>query len=216
MPNQYSDPEPYHDRDTLKQLYCDEELTTMEIAERFDVSQSVITRWLDKNDINTRTSAESRDLNGTNHSPTKDGPHTDPEWLREKYFDEGLTLEEMAEEAGLESGVTILINMDKHGMERRTVGDYLRKEDSIRTAKHDNHEQISFTGCNGSTRYYDVHRLLAIAIWGLDEVAGKIVHHSNGIGWDNRPDNLELIESQAEHAKMHNEERDRDEHGRFV
>lgn len=216
MPNQHtSKDQPYHDKETLERLYLDDAMTCQEIGEKFGVAPTTISRWLSKHGIETRTANESCDLRGTQAGPAKEGPHSDPDWLSEKYHGEELTLKEMAAEAGVGSEVTILRQMEKHGLERRTAGDYLRKENNLRTAKHDDHEQIRFT-VGETSYYYDVHRMLAIAHWGLDEVAGKIVHHKNGIPWDNRPDNLELIESQSEHAKMHNEERERDELGRYV
>lgn len=49
------------------------------------------------------------------------------------------------------------------------------------------------------------HRLLAAAIYGVDEVDGKVVHHKNEIRWDNRPDNIELM-TPAEHAEHHHRE----------
>lgn len=209
------DEAPYRDPETLERLYHGESMTVREIAEKFDVAKMTISRWLRKHDIDTRTPNESCNIRGTQAGPTKDGPHTNPEWLGEKYHDEGLTAQEMADEAGVESEVTILRQMEKHDIERRTPGDYLRKENKVRVSDDSGHEQIRFT-VDDTSYYYDVHRLLAIALWGLDEVAGKVIHHENGIPWDNRPENLELVESQATHAKMHNEERDRDEYGRYT
>jgi hypothetical protein len=52
-----------------------------------------------------------------------------------------------------------------------------------------------------------VHRLLAVAEWGVDAVKGKHVHHENGVKWDNRVGNLELL-NPSEHAKMHYEKGD--------
>ena len=49
-----------------------------------------------------------------------------------------------------------------------------------------------------------VHRLVAIAEHGVDEVVGKVVHHRNSIPWDNRPENLEVL-SRGEHARHHYE-----------
>lgn len=47
-----------------------------------------------------------------------------------------------------------------------------------------------------------VHRLLAALEWGLDAIRGKHVHHKNGIPWDNRVENLEIVDP-GEHQKIH-------------
>lgn len=193
---------PWQDREWLRERWYSR-MSTLEIANEAGCARPTIQKWGRR-----IFGFDSRD-----EIPKEDWH--DPEWLREKYYDEGLTLEEIADESGLASDVTILRNMEKHGLERRETAEYLRKEDAIRTAKHDDHEQIRFC-VNGTTYYYDVHRLVAIAVFGLDAVAGSVVHHKNGIPWDNRPDNLELIDSQAEHARLHNEHRERDELGRYA
>lgn len=61
------------------------------------------------------------------------------------------------------------------------------------------------------------HRLLAVAEWGIDAVEDSIVHHKNGVKWDNRPENIELM-NQSEHAALHGEEREfeRAENGEFA
>lgn len=57
--------------------------------------------------------------------------------------------------------------------------------------------------------YINVHRLVAVAEHGVDAVNGMDVHHENGIKWDNRPENLELMEP-GEHTKKHHEQGDYD------
>lgn len=47
-----------------------------------------------------------------------------------------------------------------------------------------------------------VHRLLAVSEYGYESVKDKSVHHRNGIVWDNRPENIEVM-SPEEHAKLH-------------
>jgi len=47
------------------------------------------------------------------------------------------------------------------------------------------------------------HRLLAVAKYGISAVEGMDVHHKNGIRWDNRPENIELL-TRSEHARIHN------------
>jgi len=68
---------------------------------------------------------------------------------------------------------------------------------------------------DGVERLMKVHRLLAIAEFGIESVKDKHVHHKNGIPWDNRPDNIETI-TNSKHLAEHYEEREIDENGRFV
>lgn len=58
------------------------------------------------------------------------------------------------------------------------------------------------TWSNGDHVKIYVHRLQAVAKYGFDSVKGKVVHHKNGVKWDNRFKNLELLD-RAEHASMH-------------
>jgi hypothetical protein len=48
-----------------------------------------------------------------------------------------------------------------------------------------------------------VHRLVAIAEWGFEAVADRIVHHCTEIPWDNRPSHLQLFDSHREHGRFH-------------
>jgi len=56
----------------------------------------------------------------------------------------------------------------------------------------------------GSGRTFAVHRLLAVSEFGFDEVCGNVVHHKNGIKYDNRPGNIEVM-TESEHSRLHNE-----------
>lgn len=47
-----------------------------------------------------------------------------------------------------------------------------------------------------------VHRLLAISKFGFDAVSGMDVHHKNGVKWDNRPDNIDIM-TRSEHQRYH-------------
>ena len=71
------------------------------------------------------------------------------------------------------------------------------------------HFQIDYEGYHrfktqiGESRYtVGIHRLVAVAEFGLENTAGNVVHHKNNIPWDNRPENLELM-GHAEHARYH-------------
>jgi len=58
----------------------------------------------------------------------------------------------------------------------------------------------------GERRWVSVHRLVAVAEYGVERVSGVEVHHDNEIRWDNRPENLELWNT-SEHTALHQERR---------
>jgi len=52
---------------------------------------------------------------------------------------------------------------------------------------------------------FPIHRLVAVAEYGIDKVNDSdVVHHQNGIKWDNRPSNL-IPMSTSDHIKLHRE-----------
>lgn len=55
---------PYQDREQLNQLYHEEGLTQQEIADKFNVNRSTITRWMDRHEINTRRGKQIKDVGG--------------------------------------------------------------------------------------------------------------------------------------------------------
>ncbi len=53
-----------------------------------------------------------------------------------------------------------------------------------------------------------VHRLVAVAEWGVETVANaEAIHHRNTHKWDNRPTNLLPCETRAKHAREHHRPR---------
>lgn len=58
---------------------------------------------------------------------------------------------------------------------------------------------------NRRTEHTHLHRLLAVAEHGYEQVVEKVVHHETGCGLDNRPDAMTLVE-QDEHSLFHESE----------
>lgn len=56
-----------------------------------------------------------------------------------------------------------------------------------------------------------IHRLAAIAWCGFGKLGpGVVVHHVNGIPWDNRQENIVLMD-RSSHSTLHNNDRYRDD-----
>jgi len=128
--------------------------------------------------------------------------YKDADWLREQYVDEYKSTYDMADECGV-APVTIRKYMDRHSIERRSRGTKPKKKASFGMSTLGYERWVGYSSNDGSEqeRLYH-HRLLAVAEYGFDAVCGMDVHHRNGIPWDNRPENIELM-TRAEHTKHH-------------
>lgn len=58
------------------------------------------------------------------------------------------------------------------------------------------------TGLRGKKHRFFIHKLIAVSEFGFEAVKDMVVHHKNGVPWDNRPSNLELM-THAEHSSHH-------------
>lgn len=125
-------------------------------------------------------------------------PWTDAERLRELYHGEGMSIYDIA---------------DEWGCGKTTIGKWLHRHDiEVDTPSHEKppHFCTESRGyecwrhdTSGTQHKVRVHRLVAVAEYGYDEVVGKDVHHENHIPWDNRPSNISVL-NRSEHAKLHN------------
>lgn len=131
---------------------------------------------------------------------TTEHPWRDKETLQRLHHEEGLNYEGMAE---------------RLGCTRRTIAEWFSRHDlDARMGRPRKTRVLFYTSPLGYERWHDkrppsqdktvrLNRLLAVAEWGFDAVADNHVHHKNGIKWDNRIENLEVL-SPSEHQKLHN------------
>ncbi|WP_224449313.1 HNH endonuclease [Haloprofundus salilacus] len=186
---------PWRDEPRLRQLHHEEELTVPEIAEELDTTDTTIQTWLRRHDIE----------NQTNDIKRRRRMWADPEELRRLYHDEELSLREVGEVFGVDRD-RVRSEMDRHGIPRRSR--LVAVRNTYATFRIDDAGYEGWSSRHrGKYEFLRVHRLLAIAK-GYD--AHKVfsgdyhVHHINGVKWDNRPDNIELLKH-SEHTRYHHQ-----------
>jgi len=142
----------------------------------------------------------------TSSAHKSDEPYKDELRMRELYLEDKLSSREIANRFDL-SKTTVLDWLDRHEIPIRASSH--DKPPNFRTNRL-GYEEVrnEFRGERDSVL---VHRLVAVAEYGLDSVAGVDVHHQNDIPWDNRPANLDIM-SRSDHVSHHHDEGLYDEH----
>ena len=129
--------------------------------------------------------------------------------LREQYLKQGKTLKELEEEWGTHRG-TIHYWMKKHGVERRehVATRVQRASFGLDDSGYERAQsRVPETKKNDAIQ---IHQLVAIADGADPEnifSGGDChCHHRNGIPWDNRPENVELLSREVHQSTHQNEE----------
>jgi len=107
----------YHKKEWLRKQYWDLEQSQSEIAEKVGVCSDTIGTWMRKHDLETRDMADAV-ANG-DLSLLRD-----PDWLREKYWEDELSSREIGEVAGFDSSVVVEY-MERHDIPRRGMSEAL-------------------------------------------------------------------------------------------
>lgn len=120
------------------------------------------------------------------------------EELKRLYWDEGLSQQAIGDKAGV-SKTTIQRWMKKHNIDSRTAPKERNGCHILENTR--GYEEFKVYDIDTDKRV-KIHRLAAVAWFGLDAVVGKDVHHKNECKIDNRESNLEPV-TRAEHNRIH-------------
>lgn len=198
----------YHDAAWLREKYHGEGLTGYEIAEICDVTPTTISSWMDKHGIETRDQSDAQQ---------PEGKHTDRQWLAQQYHGKGRALADIGDECDV-SAATVMKWMEKHNIPRRSSTQHKLDEPADYTSLERGYTRVS-SKLDGEKSHAFVHQLTAIAN-GADphkvfSEGDYQCHHVNGVKWDNRPANIELL-SRGDHDSLHATERERADTGEFL
>lgn len=190
---------PKRDEAWLRARYYDDLLTVEQVAERAGVTAETVSRWMDEFDIERRTQTETQLIKEHGRIPK----FADKEWLETKYHEEKLTQDQIAELCGVSDPV---INrwMKKHGIEARADAVYramAKPGVAHRLEGTNGYERVTLSH-EGSTYHVGIHRLCAVAWFGMSYFDERDVHHKDRCRSHNAEENLELL-SRSDHLALH-------------
>lgn len=185
---------PYQDKEVMQQLH-DQGSTYAEIAEMFDCGESTVSFWMKKHGI-------TLDVDPSDYDIPEEEPWKDGRLVEDLYINERLSTLDIAVLFDC-SSATLNTWLKKHGIKRRNISE----AQSLRSSGNPYAATLSldsdgYMRWTPGVHYISVHRLMAVAEWGIEAVKGHQVHHKNELRWDNRIDNLELV-TNSDHQKLH-------------
>jgi hypothetical protein len=151
-----------------------------------------------------KTTADSR---SKIESEDAEKPWRSPEILHHLYWDQKKSTTEVGEILGCHQ-TTVCKWLHRTGVGTRDQIEATRKTQPLYTHDSDGYEWV-VSRCGEQTRVVRVHQLVTI-VHGEDSHVvfddNTVVHHRNGLPWDNRPSNLQVMTTE-EHARLHAKER---------
>lgn len=124
-------------------------------------------------------------------------PWDDRDRLRELYHDEELSIREIATHFDYHHTI-VFRAMQDHRIDQREGSSEGERIAVPFVTRRDGYEYW-----RPDARLVLAHRLLAVAEYGFDAVADSVVHHNNGIRFDNRRENIEVVENPRDHGRLH-------------
>jgi transposase-like protein len=211
---------PWQDEEWLRREYSEKGRNAVEISEEFDITADNITYFRNKFGI---------EAHGNKRDPYEGAKYRDKEWLNEQYWEKERTMPEIADECDC-SAETIRRWLNNHDLGTRDQSEATRVEwkgaDERRKQQSELFSRLAeerktihpffvtreksgyvYAGSadgDGGSEFVALHRLLAVAEYGIEAVKDKHIHHENQIPWDNRPENIEPLTA-SEHMSLHNE-----------
>lgn len=193
----------------LEEMYCEEEESIFNIAKELnldcsDVRSKLNSLGFDVGEYKDVEESESgRQSNGTDpYEPQHDirgrYPWRDKELMEFLYIEEGLGAQSIAKEMDCGEN-TIYRWLNKHNIPTRSA----TQDKPIQLDLSSNGYEKWRHRCGGDRHSITVHRLLAVAEFGFDEVVDKEIHHINHNSWDNRHDNIIPLTTE-DYLKLHN------------
>lgn len=124
--------------------------------------------------------------------------YTDETYLYTEYKERKRSTYDIAEDCGVDPS-TIQRWLDKFGISKRPNN---KEKNGCFRHKKTGYAVFRDSSGEGSENRVYIHRLQAVAKEGFEAVKGKHVHHKNGIKWDNRFENLQVLNN-SEHQTIH-------------
>lgn len=115
---------PWQNEERLRELYLEEDLTVMEIADRLDCSHGTISYWLAKHGIQTNAKVTHQMFN---HENDDYGPWKEPDLLRNLYCDKHLSTLEISQRLDC-SANTIRRYLDRFDISRDEDKELIEEE----------------------------------------------------------------------------------------